>query len=219
MIVGFKILSFIALAGVTPQIESLSRNKILDRLQERIDFFMAFKTCLFPGPPDFETLHAAKLTEFPLEKWDYKPFSQGRICFAPDGLHVQFHCFEAISQPESEIRGVLRFTPDSLLTLSLYADGRFQVMANGINVPEGELHPFSGEDLQGVYWGGSFFVPASFLKSCFGFQAEVGGAFTGNFYKLCEAPEKPHYGSFYPADFTKPLDVPENLGDFIIISY
>ena len=24
---------------------------------------------------------------------------------------------------------------------------------------------------------------------------------------------------FYPADFTKPLDVPENLGDFIIISY
>ncbi len=32
---------------------------------------MAFKVRLFPGAPDYETLHVAKLTCFPLETRDY----------------------------------------------------------------------------------------------------------------------------------------------------
>ena len=50
---------------------------------------MSFKVRLFLGAPDFETLHVAKLREYPLEPRDYKPYAQARICFAADGLHVQ----------------------------------------------------------------------------------------------------------------------------------
>lgn len=180
---------------------------------------MAFKVCCLPGSPDFETLHAAKLTDFPLEKRDYKPFSQARICFSGEGLHVQFHAFEAESLPQSEIRAVLRLTPDSVLELSLFADGRWHILSGGAPVPEGILQPFSGEDLQGVYWGGTFTVPCRALERCFAFAPRPGTAFAGNFYKLCQAPEKPHYGSFFPADFRRPLDAAENLGELIVIDY
>lgn len=180
---------------------------------------MAFKVCLLSGAPDFETLHAAKLTEFPLEKRDYKPFSQARICFSDEGLHVQFHSFEAQSLPRSEIRAVLRLTPDSFLELSLFADGQWHILAGGEPVPEGTLQPFSGEDLQGVYWGGTFTVPHNALQAYFHFTPQRGETFAGNFYKLCESPEKPHYGSFFPADFHSPLNLPENLGEFLIIDF
>lgn len=180
---------------------------------------MAFKACLFPGAPDYETLHAAKLTEFPLEKRDYKPFSQARICFSAEGLHVQFHCFEAESLPQSQIRAVLRLTPEHSLVLALFADGNYEISLDRRPLPDGVLQPFSGEDLQGVYWGGTFTVPSGALSKSLGFLPEAGKAFTGNFYKLCKALEKPHYGSFYPADFSMPLETPENLGEFLLVDY
>lgn len=43
---------------------------------------MAFKVRLFPGEPDYETLHVAKLTTFPLEKRDYQALFPGaRLLF------------------------------------------------------------------------------------------------------------------------------------------
>ena len=55
---------------------------------------------------DWETVYAAKLTCFPFERRDYKPFAQGRLCLCPEGLHVQLISFEvkplaAGSVPES----------------------------------------------------------------------------------------------------------------------
>lgn len=82
------------------------------------------------------------------------------------------------------------------------------------------LHMFTGEDLQGVFWGGNLFLSAAVMKTYYPrFSPVKGTAFTGNLYKLCEGPEKPHSGCFYPADFAKPLDAPENLGEFVVIDY
>lgn len=180
---------------------------------------MAFKVCRFSGAPDFETLHAAKLTDFPLERRDYKPFSQARICFSAEGLHVQFHCFEAESLPQSAIRAFLRLPAAELVEFTLYADGQYRILLRGESLPEGVLLPFSGEDLQGVYWGGTFTLPMEVLETRLGYTPKAGDSFTGNFYKLCEAREKPHYGSFFPADFSRPLDAPENMGGFLVIDY
>ena len=47
----------------------------------------------------------------------------------------------------------------------------------------------------------------------------MGAAFSGNLYKLCEDPRRPHYGCYYPADFQLPPDAPENLGGFTVIDY
>lgn len=177
---------------------------------------MAFKVFRFSGAPDYETLQAAKLTEFPLEERDYKPFSQARICLSAEGLHVQFHCFEAESLPLSCIRGILRPVPERLLELALFADGRYEITLDGAGVPGAAFQPFAGEDLQGVYWGGTFTVPLDALGGC---VPGTGDLFRGNFYKLCEDSAKPHYGSFFPADFGHPLEAPENLGEFLVADY
>lgn len=185
---------------------------------------MAFKVRRFPGAPDFETLHVAKITEYPLEKRDYKPYAQARICFAGDGMHLQLLAFEAEPLPESKICAVLKLTPNAPLVVALSADGSFSVYLGEDSQLALESrvtrHTFTGEDLQGVFWGGNFFVPQDVLGEYFSeFEPLPGAAFSGNFYKLCENTAKPHSGGYYRADYGKPLDAAENLGDFIIIDY
>lgn len=189
---------------------------------------MAFKVRLFPSEPDYETLHVAKLATFPLEKRDYKPYSQARVCFSHGGLCLQLLAFEAEPLPQSEMRAVFRFSADEpSLTLSIHADrqlricrGEEDVTAILVASEAASLHMFTGEDLQGVFWGGNLFVSAAVMKTYYPHFSPVKDAvFTGNLYKLCEGPEKPHSGCFYPADFSKPLDAPENLGEFVVIDY
>lgn len=189
---------------------------------------MAFKVRLFPGEPDYETLHVAKLTTFPLEKRDYKPYSQARVCFSHGGLSLQLLAFEAEPLPQSELRAVFRFTGDEpALTLSIHADRRMRILRGEEEVTTvlvaaeaASLHMFTGEDLQGVFWGGNLFLSAAVMKTYYPrFSPVKDAVFTGNLYKLCEGPEKPHSGCFYPADFSKPLDAPENLGEFVVIDY
>ena len=189
---------------------------------------MAFKVRLFPGEPDYETLHVAKLTTFPLEKRDYKPYSQARVCFSHGGLSLQLLAFEAEPLPQSEVRAVFRFTGDEPpLTLLIRADRSMRILRGAEDVTAvlvaaeaASLHMFTGEDLQGVFWGGNLFLSAAVMKTYYPrFSPVKGTAFTGNLYKLCEGPEKPHSGCFYPADFAKPLDAPENLGEFVVIDY
>lgn len=182
---------------------------------------MSFKVRLFSGAPDFETLHVAKLRDYPLEPRDYKPYAQARICFAADGLHIQLLSFEAEPLPQSEVRTVLAFLPDSQpLVISLRADGAFSAQCGGADLSAAgtaSVHTFQGEDLQGVYWGGNIRVDPAVYAG--GFTPCKHAAFSGNFYKLCENPARPHYGSFYPADFSQPLESPANLGPFVVIDY
>ncbi len=188
---------------------------------------MAFKVKLFQGAVDYETLHVAKLTDFPLEKRDYKPYSQVRICFAGDGMHLQLLAFEASPLSESRMTAVFILTPlyeSACLSLELYADGRFSAKCfapSGGNLVDGAtVHHFTGEDLQGVYWGGNIFLPIKSLKTLFpNLVVAKDQTFRGNLYKLCDNSARPHMGSFYPADFSHPLTDPNNFGEFVMIDY
>ncbi len=184
---------------------------------------MAFKVRLFPGAPDFETLHVAKLTCFPLETRDYRPYSQVRICFAADGLHLQLLSFESKPLPNSRMEAVLQFTGgDPPILLSLQADGACSAAVGSASEPlEGvSVHLFEGEDLQGVYWGGNIIVPTCLLnRYVSGFSARPGVTFRGNFYKTCENSRRPHYGCFFPADFSLSREDPRNFGEFVVIDY
>ena len=129
---------------------------------------MAFKVRLFHGSPDYESLHVAKLTCFPLERRDYKPYSQARVCFAPDGLHLQLLAFEAEPLPESSMMAFFSFAEKvPPLALSLSANGRFSAsLACTVTPVEAAVHTFTGEDLQGVYWGGNIQIPQKVLTRC-----------------------------------------------------
>ena len=180
---------------------------------------MAFKVKQFEGMHDLESLQVAKLDYFALERASYRPYSQARLCFSPEGLHLQLLSFEAVSPPDSFIEGVLALA-DVFFRLRLYADGRHAAtvssQANTTPLPDVTMHPFLGEDLQGVYWGGTFHLP---YFSHTNFTAKPGATFTGNFYKICEIGELSHHCSFYPADFSRPLTAAENLGEMILIDY
>ncbi len=184
---------------------------------------MAFKVRLFPGAPDYETLHVAKLTCFPLETRDYRPYSQVRICFAADALHLQFLSFESKPLPNSRMEAILQFLDAGPpLRLSLQADGASMASAGDGSEPlDGVLvHTFEGEDLQGVYWGGNIIVSSHILGRCAsGFSALPGATFRGNFYKTCENSRRPHYGCFFPADFSLSREDPRNFGEFVVIDY
>ena len=173
------------------------------------------------GSPDFEALPVAKLTCFPLEPRDYKPYSQARICFDLTGnLHLQLLSFEAAPLPESCMTAVLRASEqDPPLFCCLNALGEFSVRSPQ-EAHLASAHYFTGEDLQGVFWGGNLSVPASLLADLWpAFQPLPGTTFWGNFYKLCSNPQRPHSGCYYPADFSLPLEDMSNLGDFQIIDY
>ena len=186
---------------------------------------MAFLVKIFPASPDFESLHVAKLTCFPLEKRDYKPYSQARICFAGDGLHLQFVSFEATPLDDSFMKGIFSLTPGRpLLSLSLYANQKAQVAleeeTHSTSLTNFMTHFFTGEDLQGVYWGGNLFVPNGVLAENFpDFSVKPKAVFQGNFYKICENPGRPHYGCYYSTDFSKWLGHPENLGAFQLMDF
>lgn len=188
---------------------------------------MAFKVKLFQDGVDYESLHVAKLTNFPLEKRDYKPYSQARISFARDGMHLQLLAFEASPLKESRMTAIFNLTPlyeTGFVMVELYADGRFSAKfisnTGGSLIESASVHTFTGEDLQGVYWGGNVILPLQALKALFpNLVVARGQMFTGNLYKICDNSARSHFGCYYPADFSLPLTDETNFGEFIMIDY
>lgn len=183
---------------------------------------MAYRVKRFSGEPDFEMLEAAVLFNFPLEKRDYKPYSQARVCIAQGGLYLQFHSFESQPPDGSAMVASFYFPPSSgTLAVRIEKSGNNSVVWHvgddkTREAPGASVHMFDGEDLQGVYWGADVFVG---LDSALMDALCPGADFLGNFYKLCENEAHPHYGCFYPADFKKPLYAQENMGGFTVINY
>lgn len=74
-------------------------------------------------------------------------------------------------------------------------------------------HPFTGEDLQGKYWGWLAELPADLLG-----ELTPGRQLRGNLYKRSDG-KRPHTGSFYPmADPMEPLAA-ENDGVFVVCDF
>ncbi|WRS26612.1 hypothetical protein U6B65_09680 [Oscillospiraceae bacterium MB08-C2-2] len=193
---------------------------------------MAFKISFQPDPPQMESLPVAKITSYPLEQRDYRPYAQNRICLTPKGLVLQMWAFEVSPQEDSALRGVFGLFPQesevylSVTALStekvqveLLRDGSFFPLPAEVREAF-SVHPFGGEDLQGVYWGNTITITKELIQGVYGgFSFEAGNQFKGNFYKLSQQPPSPHYGCFYPADFAGNPYGPASMGDFLVVDY
>ena len=162
---------------------------------------MPFKVSALTAQPNFESLTVAKITDYPLEKLDYKPFAQGRLCITPQSLIVQLWAFEVNPSPHSSLKAVFApvnqpgvfFAAELMSTGSLEATitkggstARFE--EQGFIPPT--LEPFWGEDLQGIYWGGTItFFRKELERLCGDDCLNPGAVLYGNLYKLSTDPE------------------------------
>ena len=145
----------------------------------------------------------AQLRSYPLEPEDYKPFAQFRLAASPEGIFVRMLAFEV----ECCKHSALAFTLAGegwRLSMAAEHSGTFAARADEGSVEKfihGELRVryFTGEDLQGIYWGADAVIPAGAAPD-FGAFEEKGCA--GNFFKLCRS-DRRHFGSFFPYDFAR----------------
>ena len=63
--------------------------------------------CTQGEAPRFDVLPTYKITCYPLEKRDYKPFAQGQLCLTPGQLCIRLWAFEARPRPQSMLECVL----------------------------------------------------------------------------------------------------------------
>jgi len=186
---------------------------------------MPFHVSLIQGEINFETLPVAKITNYPLEKADYKPFAQCSMCISQEKLWLQMLAFEVYTSPKSELRAVFYLFEDKNLALHISATADDPVSVNAwidgldLSIPVSAT-PYNGEDLQGVYWGVQLSVSLSALEKHSPLCSLLAGkAFPANFYKLRNDANYAHMGSFFPAKFPEnPFDI-ESMGTFTLISY
>lgn len=180
---------------------------------------------LQPAAPSYDTLPVYKITCYPYEKRDYRPYAQARACLTPAQLVVQMWAFEAHPRPGSSLEAVFAAPGgDSALVLWVRADGAYGCT---LRAPGGQrrgldcvARTLEGEDLQGVYWGIEIALDRNLAARELGRPLEEGGTLLGNFYKLSDDPDKPHRGSMAPADLTgERLYQPDALTPFAIVRY
>ncbi len=188
---------------------------------------MPFPVSLCRGAVSYEALPVAKITNYPLEKADYKPFAQALLCVRGDRLCLRMWAFEVYSSPESELRCVLGLFREPRLTLHISAAAEESVRVaawvdgatDKLPVPT-EHRPYNGEDLQGVYWGAEIEIPfAGFPDSLPLIPLKAWTSFPGNFYKLRRDEPYIHMGSFYPAAFPDLPFSPESMDVFTVTPY
>jgi len=194
---------------------------------------MPFKVSKISGLPQFDSLPIAKVTRYPLEKRDYKPYAQCILCVGESALTLRMWAFEVSPSEDSSLRCVLylyKQDPERAVCMDVYSRGHIRVAllraGEAGEEPiqlESESYtaaPFGGEDLQGVYWGSTLTVPLEALRAMGGPLAlETGDSFPGNFYKLCTQQPFVHSGSCFPADFAANPYTKDNMGDFQVVPY
>ena len=174
---------------------------------------MIFKVSKILGQAEFDSLPAAKITTYPKEEKDYKPFAQCALCLSEDTLYLRMWAFEVTAMPTSSLRAeffIFRDKPDIPLAVAIVSDG-------GVVAKVGDAEfdvaakPHIGEDLQGVYWGATIQIPFSKLEKIGGkLLCEVDHEFLGNFYKTCSDEPFVHEGCFFPED---------SGGRFLVVGY
>ena len=71
-----------------------------------------FPISMITGEPLWNSLPAAKIINYPLEKADYKPYAQARVCISNDDLHLQLLAFEVEPEEKSIVGAALAFYPE-----------------------------------------------------------------------------------------------------------
>lgn len=173
-----------------------------------------FPISMITGEPLWNSLPAAKIINYPLEKADYKPYAQARLCISNDFLCIQMLAFEVEPEEKSIVGAALAFYPeeDGAKRYFWFSANRSGVLVckfideeNGTEQDISKnvaVRIYSGEDEQGVYWCSCFSMPLETAEKLYKLHyLSPGHKMRGNFFKLCDG-ERPHFGSFYPTDFT-----------------
>lgn len=183
-----------------------------------------------------DSLAVAKITNYPFEKRDYKPFAQARLCLSDrKRLIVRMWAFEVspkadVTQPCEDM-----MKEDSFLCFQLSMKKNYlSVCANAAGVLYAELvhadgthtpldsslfsqSPFTGEDLQGEYWGMQFSVDVNYVNEWLDGDL-CKEPLHGNLYKACFDPKHRHIGALFELHRATIYD-PEAFGDFEITDY
>ncbi len=171
-----------------------------------------------------------KVTEYPFEHRDFKPFALARLCVLDDEFLVaRLWSFEVspkaeVTQKSEDILkdSVLNFavgSKEKFLVFTFNNKGVVMVQNEQKEMLDGEVihnHFFTGEDLQGIYWGAELKIPLEFIKT----HTDVDlndGVFEGNIFKTSFG-NAPHFGGFFPVK-AKDLFSPANFGTFEITEY
>ena len=80
-----------------------------------------------------------------------------------------------------------------------------------------ETSDFTGEDLQGEYWGMQFSLSIETLNELLGFDI-LKNKLSGNIYKACFNPRAEHIGALFDVK-SKTVYDPLCFGDFVITNY
>ncbi len=192
-----------------------------------------FPISMISGEPLWNSLPAAKIINYPLEKADYKPYAQARLCVSVDNFHIQMLAFEVEPDEKSIVGAALSFFPGEDGGKRYFwfsTNRRGDLVCKFIDEQNGTerdlsknvaVRIYAGEDEQGIYWCSNFTLPLSVVEKLMGaHHLKAGDPMKGNFYKLCDTEGKAHYGSFYPTDFTavNPLGS-RFFGDFELVEY
>ncbi len=180
--------------------------------------------CTQPEPPKFDAIPTYKITCYPLELRDYKPFAQAQVCVTPSTLALRLWAFEAIPRPLSRVEAVFTARGSHrLLWLEARAGGEWRCL---LRWPEGEAplsavaYAMAGDDFQGEYWGISAAIPRPAVEEALEVALEPGAVLLGNFYKRSSDPQKPHHGSCWPADFAGGREYGlSSLTEFTVVRY
>ena len=177
--------------------------------------FLTFPICCLKQPPQFDTLPIAKIIHYPLEQRDYKPFAQGILALYQNTLYLRLWAFETPPEPESRITACL-YLPNLLYVQA--APDAHTLLWNGVPLPPDSYtcHPFTGDDLQGKYWGALFAVPLSELPGAV-LPAPI-GRIPGNLYKSSSG-SRPHIGSFFPMLNPETPYTETNMGQFTLMEF
>ena len=176
---------------------------------------MDFKISLIEGHPVWDALPVGKIIYYPLEKRDYRPFAQARMCANKTDFFLRLWAFETHPSPESVLMARLNFDPahsEAFLEIRVDSMGGMTCVVRekekktplalyGI-LPE--MHSYRGEDLEGEYWGVVVKLPRRAVEKIYGRDPiEPGYAMIGNLYKQDTDPASSHMGSLFPVDLTK----------------
>ena len=194
---------------------------------------LSFKISKITGAPSFDSLPVAKITRYPLEERDYKPYAQCILCVNNEALILRMWSFEVSPLPASSLRCVLylfRDKPRDALCVDIYSTGHVHasLLHGGQSAEDGTVlqkeefttRELGGEDLQGVYWGNTVTIPLDCLRRLGGaLDLNPGGSFPGNFYKLCSQEPFVHSGSCFPADFAANPYARNSMGELQVVCY
>ena len=186
---------------------------------------MTYAICTQPLSPRLDTLPTYKIIDYPLEKRDYKPFAQTKLCTTPEGLILHMWAFEMVPKKESKLQVVFTTkNSQTLLFAECCSDGKLDcyTLTPQSKIPQSVIsHTIKGEDLQGDFWGIGITFPQALLQGIFGDDVLVlGNTLMGNVYKLSDNPDKPHKGSLHPADFAGNKEYAlSSLAEFKIVRF